>query len=1164
MRKRFSIPLMLVVVVVVCVVGLYFWVTNSPWLKNQVESQINRALGVSTDMTFSVGRLSGDLFSTATFSGASLTIKRRDGMDTLALIDRIHLRYDTRGILSKDRRVRALEIVGLRIFLPEDSLEALFRKAGGEIAAETDIKSEQNIALDSLWVRGGTVYRQGENEPLADSIEIRGAFRSSAGRWNLAISPSNAHTRWIRSVVFEGVASSAGESWLCDSLSVRTDSSSFVVGGRPDSLKIDTAHVDVSELARALTLNFDGLLDLTGEVIPGPGLKSVSGQVRIAGTFEGFELGDTRVDFKADSLSVALESLTGVVSGARFNGRGLFVWSAKPERWAYIGRVDGFDLDRFAAGTLPTSLSGEVEINGTGVRDEDLRVRADVSLGPGRIDEIQFESATGSLGATVDSMWIGEDFAARYNGARLVGGGTMAFTDSIDMFVEFEVPDLRLFDKMVFIDSLSGQLGGYAYLSGMTKDPDIAAFINSGSLRLFDLRTAEFEARVFVPHFLSNPSGQIDARWGGASTWGIATDSISLRATLSGRIIDIDWARWYSPEVDVEGSGTLDWSADTIPLNLYPLTMRWENQTYSAADNVVLTIDSTGFTFHQFEFEGPLGIFNATGRMTFDNSMNLEFELDRFRIAKVWQQFFPTWDLDGVVAARGRLSGTFHSPAIEMAGEVSELEFEGESYGDLEGSISYRDRVLHIESAALDNRYFHAEASGAFPIDLSLDARPDTLSPRVLSTEPLTGRLEASGDNLDPINRFLPQTIESVRGNFTLKAGVTGTPQRPLFSGEASLRQGTIKAIEIINPLEDVDVDVALRHDTVVIRNASAVVRDKNQEGKVDVKGALRINSIKSFDYDLDVVGRGVPARMEFKDFYVLADFDLTVDGATPPKVTGQVRPRRVEDREPFAETEARPVYDASLWDWDIAIEMLSGGYFIKNDQLDAELSADLRLLRERGQPSYIGTAEFIRGNVYLFDKKGRITRGVLTFDDPIKNDPRLDIDVVFRIQQRRVQTRTETTSSPFIDLNLHIAGRASEPLIQPEAPYTEQDVLLLLAAGTTSFAGGDSLTVSDPLANRLKFAATGLVFSEVQRLAARKLGLETLEINSGANPFDASITIGRYFTPQLYLYGTSPVDAGAGQEVGFEYRISRRTFVDGIRDKNNLYRMNFHLNWEY
>lgn len=1160
MRKLLTIPLWFIGFLIVVVIGVYVWLTQSSWLRNQIEGQVNNLLGATTDLSLAVGDMSGDLFSGVTLSDISVVLIRGDVSDTLATVDRMLVRYNARSLLSQTRSVRAIEVFGPRIIVPRDSIESVFRKVGQQISDKVEVKGSLELALDSILIHEGIVIRRGDTLASADSIEILASFRSSQGLWHLNVAPSSARTIWVGPVQFEGAIVSMGNTWHCDSLSVRTPKSSFVVSGGLNNLQIRNAQIDFEELTQTADLKLQGALSLSGDITPDKDHGNYTGHLNVSGTFKRYELDDLRFRFVADSAGLTFDSLTGTVSDARFQGRGEIQWRVKPERWEYAGTVGGFDLSKFAEGVLSTDLSGYVEVQGTGLTNDDLRVRVEADLDAGRVDEFRFESASGSLGATVDSLWIGEDFAVGYNGASLVGGGTVAFADSIDLFVSFNSPDLRRFDRMVFIDSLAGRVDGYAYLSGLTKDPDIAAFLNSDSLRLFDLRTAEFDARVFVPHFLSNPSGQIDARWGSASTWGLATDSISLHATLSGRTIDIGWARWYSPIVDIEGSGTLDWSADTIPLNLYPLTLRWENQTYSASNNVILTIDSAGFNFHQFDFEGPLGIFLATGRMGFDNSMALDFELDRFRIAKVSQRFFPKWDIDGVIAARGQLNGTFNSPIIDMAGDVSELEFEGEPYGNLEGNVAYRDRVLHVLSAELDNRYFHATASGTFPVDLTFDS----VSTRILSDQPLTGRLEASGDNLDPINRFLPQTIESVRGNFALSAGVTGTLQRPRFSGEATLSQGTIKTIEIQNPLEDVSIDVALRHDTIVIRNATAVVRDKNLSGKVDVKGSLQIVSIKSLFYDLVVTGRAVPARMEFKDFFVLSNFDLTVFGLTPPKVTGFVTPSRIEDREPFTEIEARPVYDTTLWDWDIAIDMPSGGYSIRNDQLEAELSADLRLLRERGQPSYIGTAEFIRGKVYLFDRLGRIKRGVLTFDDPLKADPRLDIDVEFRIQQPRIERRTETSSSTVVDLKLHIAGRASEPLIEPEAPYSEQDVLLLLAANTTALGGSDTLSVSDPLANRLKFAATGLVFSEVQRMAARKLGLETLEINSGENPFDASITVGRYFSPQLYLYGTSPIDAGSGQEVGFEYRLSRRVFLDGIRNENNLYRMNLHFNWEY
>jgi len=278
--------------------------------------------------------------------------------------------------------------------------------------------------------------------------------------------------------------------------------------------------------------------------------------------------------------------------------------------------------------------------------------------------------------------------------------------------------------------------------------------------------------------------------------------------------------------------------------------------------------------------------------------------------------------------------------------------------------------------------------------------------------------------------------------------------------------------------------------------------------------------------------------------------------------VKGRIVPQRVEDRSPFAEEEVETVPDTAAWDWDIVVD-LPGNYWIHNDQIDAELSADMRLLRHHGRTTYLGTAEIIRGRVYLFDKTGRIRRGELTFDNVNKPDPRLDIDVGFRIHQPRPEQDLTNQGSQILELNFHVGGYASEPLIQPEPPYTEQDVLPLLTANRT-FGNGQPGSVTDPWAHRLKFAATGLLFSEVQRIAARKLGLETLEINSGSVPTQTEIRVGRYFSPHLYLYGSSPIDVGAGQEVGFEYRFNRRLFLEGNRDKQNLYRLNIHFNWDY
>ena len=170
-----------------------------------------------------------------------------------------------------------------------------------------------------------------------------------------------------------------------------------------------------------------------------------------------------------------------------------------------------------------------------------------------------------------------------------------------------------------------------------------------------------------------------------------------------------------------------------------------------------------------------------------------------------------------------------------------------------------------------------------------------------------------------------------------------------------------------------------------------------------------------------------------------------------------------------------------------------------------------------------------VTGKVYLYDKVGTITRGVLTFDNPNVADPTLDIAVTFRINQPRLEQTSASRGRDVIDLNLTVSGKASEPLIQPQPPYTQQDVVSLMVANTT-WGGGDTTTAKDPLADRLRFAATNVLFSEVQRVAARKLGIETLEISSNADPKMTQVLVGHSFSPHLYLYGSSPLDVGAGR----------------------------------
>ncbi|MBD3297627.1 MAG: hypothetical protein GF341_03150, partial [candidate division Zixibacteria bacterium] len=857
---------------------------------------------------------------------------------------------------------------------------------------------------------------------------------------------------------------------------------------------------------------------------------------------------------------LAFDSLAGRIQGAYWRGSADLDAGQSPVEYRYTGRVRGFDLADWVEEGIPSELTGQITVVGVGLADPELTLDLDVDFEPGSFNEIAFDAAVGHMTVTLDDVTFADEFVVQRGANLFEGSGRVVYEDSVDVFGNVYSDDMSTWRDVIDVDSLGGRSSGYVYISGETQDPDLAGRLLSDSLILDEILTRDLAASIYVPKFLTQRDGMITAQLGPTMVGAINVDSAYVRAALDSTMLRFDSIMAATRELMIRGRGYFDWSQPRKPLSFYPLDLTWQDDEFSVGDTVALFIDSTGIDLDLLSVNSTFGYFEATGRYSFNDSIDVIVGIDGFPVAPVWKRFLPETELEGEFDCTGILQGTVSQPIVELDVEFSSLVYEGFRPGRLSGEVYYNKGHLRTEQFTLTRRHLEGTFSGMLPLEFSIDP------PRFeLLDEPMQGYLTMSGDEL-PVPHFLPETVEYMRGPFSVSAGISGTIHSPLFNGNMYLRSGELKAVEIVGPIEELSADIEFVQDTILIERADGVIRDGDDEGELAVSGSLRLLTYTEYDYNLDITGRDVPARFEFEDYFVETDFDLEVVGVTPPLVRGTIAPIRVEDRMDFEDEVGPGTVDTTQWDWDLEIVM-PGNYWIQNDQINAELSVDMRLLREQGVVTYLGTAEIIRGQVYLFDKTGRIHRGILGFNNRGEPDPELDIEVSFRIRQPRPEDGSFATEGSLVEeLDLHVGGTATEPIIDlmdPEAGYTEQDVLLLLTTNTRFGAAGDDLT-EDPWADRLRFAATGLLLTEVQRLAARKLGLETLEITSGGAADNTEVTVGRYFTPSLYLYGTSPIDVGGGQEVGFEYRFNRNIYLEGSRDRLNLYRLNIHFTWDY
>lgn len=1140
----------LVVVVVLLIV--------TDWLPRRASRYLNTVLEGAAGVHLEIGDFGGNILSDLAAENVVVT---RSGTpsETLAVFPRIEAAYDARDLWRRRWIVRSVVIDSPVLFVPGDSLREFIASFSPPDTGRVSRKGAVSLFdfhLEALHLRGGQILRREDSTRLVDSLDILVAAHSEGETITARLHRAEGVLPDFGRVSASGRIETSPGRLRVDSAEIKTARSRLEASGTPSEWAVRSTPLDLAD-AEFLIGTVEGTLDFDGTVAPESPTSAWTVRGIVSGNLEGFPLEEVFVRLRVEGGDIRIDSLTGRVAGALWRGSGTLDVTTSPERYTFTGSVRHFDLERWAHDTFPTDLNGLVTLRGEGLTESALSLDLDLDLGPGRFDDFAIDSAIGRIAVSLEEVIFDDDFLLFTAATEINGGGRIGFDDSLDLFVNVYSHDLRQWDSRVFIDSLAGRAYAYLYLTGSTADPDLAGRITSDSLRLYNLRSSAVEGWFYAPGFLSRPSGTVNFRFGPSDAWGWDLDSLVVRAELRNRLIMLDSMAVFSPILGVQGRGGLDWSSDTVPVHLYPLTAQWEGQDFRAADTIAFAVDPEGFHFHRLAVESDLGVLRAAGRVNYNQSADVDFSVDGLQIVTLAHHLLPDIKADGRLRAEGTIRGFFDAPILTLEGAIENLTYDYIPLGDLSGSVEYREERLRSEELRLRHPSYEVVAAGLFPVAITLGG-----DGAQIRDAPLSGRLSATGEALDLAARLLPETIESVEGPFSILAALGGTPKAPHVTGSAHLRSGKVKAIEIANPIENLQVDLELRQDTILVRRAEGTIRQGKRRGTVSASGQIQILSYDLYDYDLTVTGRRVPARFEFEDFFAETDFDLTVTGASPPLVGGRIAPRRVEDRTPFASEDQIAIVDTTGWNWDFTV-VIPGNFWIHNEQIDAELAADMRILRERGRLTYLGDAQVIRGRVYLFDKVGRIRQGTLTFDNVNQPDPRLDIEVAFRIRQPRPDQARAGEGSQVIDLDLHVGGRASEPLIQPEPPYTEQDVLLLLTANT-NFGGGEATYGSDPWANRLKFAATGLFFSEVQRAAARKLGLETLEISSEGDPTDAQITVGRYVSPHLYLYGTSPVDVGGGQEVGFEYRFNRHVFLEGNRDRANLYRLNLHFTWDY
>ena len=221
--------------------------------------------------------------------------------------------------------------------------------------------------------------------------------------------------------------------------------------------------------------------------------------------------------------------------------------------------------------------------------------------------------------------------------------------------------------------------------------------------------------------------------------------------------------------------------------------------------------------------------------------------------------------------------------------------------------------------------------------------------------------------------------------------------------------------------------------------------------------------------------------------------------------------------------------------------------------------NADLRVRGTADRPAILGRAEVLEGEISFNGTKYKLERGDVTFANPAKTQPIIDLQATTRVRD--------------YDITVQFRGDASVPnglkvTWQSEPQLPEADVIALLALGRTreesaSAASSGSFGFGGEASNLLiNQALNSTVNSRLQRLfGASRVKVDPQGLASETNLVRGpQVTVEQQVASNLTLTYSTNVSVSNQQIIQVEYNITRNMSIVALRDQNGVVSFDFKI----
>lgn len=375
---------------------------------------------------------------------------------------------------------------------------------------------------------------------------------------------------------------------------------------------------------------------------------------------------------------------------------------------------------------------------------------------------------------------------------------------------------------------------------------------------------------------------------------------------------------------------------------------------------------------------------------------------------------------------------------------------------------------------------------------------------------------------------------------------VKGTAAKPIMNGRVVIAHAGFSLIDLPASLGEVNGALVFNQDRLEVENLAGRVGG----GQVSFTGFITYGSNIGFDLS----SHGTDVRFRYAGVSVTADQDLRLAGTLKSSsLSGEITVTRFAQipsvelgSAPLPQPTAVPNPASPLNNLRLDVRIVSAPELTVQTAL-AKLSGDVDVrLRGTGtRPSLLGRINIAEGDINLNGTKYHLDRGDVTFANPLRIDPILDMEATTRVRDFD------------ITIGLHGTLEKMTTTYRSDPPLSSDDIISLLAFGRTqeeSYASSRGTSLGEGAGG----AVLGqLINQTVTNRASKLFGVSAIRINPALGGADnnpsARLTIEQQVSNNVTLTYITNLTQSAQQVIQFEYNINTEYTVQAIRDENGV-----------